>query len=209
MPICRAASCCVRPRRRIARVISIARPDLILSCSASESPKSANTLPELTSNSMPFIARLAICHLFRNNLSCLESQTNGVQIFFRRTDSTLALLLKTVQNEYGLLEPDCVHSAVCSIRVVFNDLQHSGASEALERLCSIVCFAVLSEVQSMTEEFSYRNRKRHQVLLAAANPDEGLFGDAHSDYTLKGISANSGCLPGLSGIFQHCARQKG
>ncbi len=70
-----------------------------------------------------------------------------------------------MQNEYGLLEPDCVHSAVCSIRVVFNDLQHSGASEALERLCSIVCFAVLSEVQSVTEEFSYRNRKRIRSFL--------------------------------------------
>src|SRR5260370_26509304 len=127
----------------MARVISIARPDLILSCSASGSPKSANTLPELTSNSMPFIARLAICHLLRHKLSCLESEADDVEILLRRADSTLTLLLKTVQNEYRLLEPYCVNSAVCSLRVVFNNLQHSGASEALDHLVSIVHIVVL------------------------------------------------------------------
>jgi len=94
-----------------------------------------------------------------------------------------------MENEYGLLKPDRVNSAVSSIRVVFNNLQHTGASEALERLDCIVPIAVLRKVQSVTEELSYGDRKRHQVLLAAANPDERPFADAHDDYTLKGISA--------------------
>ena len=60
MPMRRAASSWVRPRLRTARVISMASPDLILSLSASGTPRSANTLPELASTSMPSILRFAM-----------------------------------------------------------------------------------------------------------------------------------------------------
>src|SRR5580658_1782135 len=104
IPICRAASCWVSPRRRTARVISIARPDLIFSSSASGSPRSWKTFPELISTSIPVPARLAISHLLCRRFGCLEPNSNGFHVSLRCANSGLALLLKAVQDEDDFLK---------------------------------------------------------------------------------------------------------
>src|SRR5580698_7611892 len=146
MPIRCAASCWVRPRRRTARVISIARPDLIFSCSGWGSPRSRKTFPELTSNSMPLVLRVAISDLLRDCLGRLEPDANRLHVLYRCTDSSFALLLKAVQDENGFLIPDGVNSAVRPVRIVFNQLQHSSASKPFQHLGCIVPFAVLSKM---------------------------------------------------------------
>jgi hypothetical protein len=47
-----------------------------------------------------------------------------------------------------------------------------------------VSISALGEIQRMTEELPHFRRKRHQILLAATQPDEQLFIGAHDrEYT--------------------------
>src|SRR5208283_3394998 len=91
IPIRRPTSSWVRPRRRTARVISMTRPDLILSCSASGRPKSENTLPELGSTSIPSRTRFVISYLPCQCLCHFEPGANDLHLPLRRGDSALAL----------------------------------------------------------------------------------------------------------------------
>ena len=64
--------------------------------------------------------------------------------------------------------------------VVLNDLKDTGTAEALERLCRVMLIPSLSEIQGMTEELPHIERKRHQVALAPANPDQQPLCFSHS-----------------------------
>jgi hypothetical protein len=80
-----------------------------------------------------------------------------------------------VQDEDCFLKPDGVHGAIRSVRIVFDHLQHRSVSKAFQRLGCFVPLAVPSKMQCMPEEPSHKNRQRHQVLLAAPNPDQRCF----------------------------------
>jgi hypothetical protein len=77
------------------------------------------------------------------------------------------------------VELDGVDGPVGPIGIVFDHFQHSGASEVLHHLGSVVLLAILSKVQSVTEKLPHTDRQRHQVLLAAPDPDQRLFEGKH------------------------------
>lgn len=94
----------------------------------------------------------------------------------------LLFFLEAVQDEHRFLELHGIDRAVGATCVVLDDFQDAGTAEALEHFRRIVPVAVLGEVQGMPEELAHAGRKRHQVLLAAPDPDERffLFGHRHS-----------------------------
>src|SRR3546814_5641505 len=89
-----AASTWVSPRSRMALAISVVSPDLICSFSALGRPRSANTLPELASISIPATMRLVIFQLLRDDGGGLQALMNDVHIWLRRFNTAFALLLK-------------------------------------------------------------------------------------------------------------------
>lgn len=104
---------------------------------------------------------------------------NNLHIFSGRCYPAFALLLEAMQHEHGFFELDGVDGSVRSSRIVFNHLQNPRASESLQYLAGIVPLTILGKVQGVTEELPYANWQRHQVLLAAPNPDQRLFGGKH------------------------------
>src|SRR5437868_3290772 len=130
MPMRRPASSCVRPSLRTARVISITRPDLILSFSASAKPRSANMLPEPVSIPTPLMTRFAMFHLLGQCLGNLQPGANELQVLLRRGDSALALFLEAVEDKYGFLEFDGVDRSVGPACGILNNFQHAGAAKS-------------------------------------------------------------------------------
>ena len=90
-------------------------------------------------------------------------------------DPALALLLEAVQDEHRFLKLHRVDRAVRATRVVFDHFQDTNAAEALEHLRRVVPITMLGEVQGVTEELPHLNRQRHQVFLAAPDPDQRFF----------------------------------
>lgn len=78
------------------------------------------------------------------------------------------------------LESYGIDGAKSAANLVFHDLKHTCSAESLQYLCRFVAFASLGEMQRMPEELSHWNRKRHQVPLAASNPDERLLEVIHT-----------------------------
>src|ERR1019366_5367842 len=148
------------------------RPDLILSCSASGRPRSANTLPELASTSMPLRARFAIPYLLCECLGYFEPGVNDLHVSFGSRYPAFALLLEAVEDKHRFLELDGVDGPIGSVGIVFDYLQHAGPSKALQCLGGTMLFAVLSEVQGVAEELPHTDGKSHQVLLAAPDPEK-------------------------------------
>lgn len=85
----------------------------------------------------------------------------------------LLFILETVQNKHGLRELHRVDGAIGAAGIALDDLQNACAAEALERLRRLVLLAALREVQGVAEKLAHLDGQRHQVLLAAPNPDEG------------------------------------
>lgn len=83
-----------------------------------------------------------------------------------------------MQHEHRFLVPHRVDGAEGAAFIVLDDFQHAGAAEALERLGGAVLLAVLREMQRMPEEPANVDGKRHQVLLAAAEPLKRLLTNA-------------------------------
>ena len=106
---------------------------------------------------------------------------NDFHLAFRCSDSSFAFFLEAVQDEYRFFKLDCIDGAVGSARIVFNKLQYACAAKTLQHLCRIVLLAVLREMQSVPEEFAYRNRKCQQIFLAASDPDKRLLGVVHEN----------------------------
>src|SRR5574337_524791 len=152
----------------------MARPDLILSLSAFGRPRSANTLPEPGSISMPSIMRFLMPHLLCQRLGYFQPGANDVHVLFRRGDATLAFLLEAVEGEHRFPELHGVDGTVCAAGIVFDHFQDAGAAETLEYLRRAVLVTMLREIQCVPKKLSYADRKRHQVLPAAPDPDERL-----------------------------------
>src|SRR5665647_1479111 len=111
-PIHFAAACWVSPRRRMAFLISMTRPVLILSFSASGRPRSAYTLPEPRCTSIPSINFFSILYLLCKRLGHLLPGVNYVHFLFRRGDAALTLFLETVKNKHRFLELHGVNSPI-------------------------------------------------------------------------------------------------
>lgn len=90
-------------------------------------------------------------------------------------DSALALLLEAVQDEHGFLELHGIDSAISAAYIVFDHFQDASTAETLEHFSRVVSTTALREIQGMTEKLTYFGRKRHQIFLAAPNPDEWFF----------------------------------
>jgi hypothetical protein len=118
---------------------------------------------------------LAISQLLCHCLRRLEPNANYLHILLWRLDSALAFLLKAVQNENCFLKSDAVYRAVGTTRIVFDNFQHSCASKALQHLGGIVPLTILREMESVPEELPHENWKRHQISLAASDPNERLL----------------------------------
>jgi len=71
---------------------------------------------------------------------------NDIHLFPGSLYPALALFLEAVKNKDRFSELDCVDGPVRPSGIVFDDLQHSGASEALHHLCGVVLLAVLRKV---------------------------------------------------------------
>jgi len=84
-----------------------------------------------------------------------------------------------VQDEHRLLELHGIDCAVRTACIILNHFEDTGAAEALEHLRRVVPIAVLGEVQGVTEELPHVDRKRHQVFLAAPDPDQRFFLNGH------------------------------
>jgi hypothetical protein len=123
------------------------------------------------------------CH----RLGYFEPGVNDLHIFFGRRYSALALLLEAMQHEHRFLQFDGIDGSVGPIRIVLDRLQHSRASESLHRLAGVVLLAVLGKVQGVAEELPHTNRKSHQILFAAPNPDQRLFGSKHKSNIPKRV----------------------
>src|SRR3990167_1545265 len=138
MPMRLAASCCVRPRLRIAFLISITKPVLILSFSASGRPRSAYTLPEPCCTSIPSMSRFFISQLLCKRLGRFEPGVNNVHIFLWRGNAALAFLLEAVEDEHCLCKLHGVHGTVGAANIVFHHLKNPGTTEAFEYLGCVV-----------------------------------------------------------------------
>ena len=96
----------------------------------------------------------------------------------------LHFFLETMQYEHCFLELHGVDRAIHAASIIFDSFQHAGTAEALQHLRCVVSISALGEIQGMPEELPHFRRKRHQILLAATQPDEQLFVGAHDrEYT--------------------------
>jgi hypothetical protein len=66
---------------------------------------------------------------------------------------------------------DGVNDPISPIRIVLNHLEHSGAPKTLQRFDCVVPLSDLGKMECVSEEFPHRNWKRHQIFLAAPDPD--------------------------------------
>ncbi len=105
---------------------------------------------------------------------------NDVHTLLRRSNTALAFLLKVVQYEDGFFELDGVDGPVGSVGIIFDDLQHSGASEAFQNFSCVMMLSVLGRVERVAKEFSHPNGKRDQVFLAAPDREKRLLGVVHT-----------------------------
>jgi len=72
--------------------------------------------------------------------------------------------------EAGFLDLHVVDGAIRATGIVFDNLEHSGASESLKHLRCIMLIAGLSKRQCVTEESPHIGRQPHQVPVAATYP---------------------------------------
>ena len=91
----------------------------------------------------------------------------------------LLFFLETMQDEHCFLELHGVDRTIRAAGIVFDDFQHTGTAEALHHFRCVVSVHALGEIQGMTKEPAHLHRRRHQILLAATQPDEQLFVGAH------------------------------
>jgi hypothetical protein len=84
-----------------------------------------------------------------------------------------------VKDKHRFRELHRVNGAIGTAYIVLDDLKDTGTAEALERLCRVMLIPSLSEIQGMTEELPHIERKRHEVALAPANPDQQLLYFSH------------------------------
>ncbi len=77
-----------------------------------------------------------------------------------------------MQNEDRLRELYRVDRPVRTACIIFDNLKDASTAETLERLCGAMPIATLGKVQRMAKEFAHICRKRHQIFLASANPDQ-------------------------------------
>lgn len=87
----------------------------------------------------------------------------------------LLFFWKQLQDEHGFLELHGVDGAMRTACIVFDHFQDAGAAEALEHFSRVVPITALREVQGVTEKLTHVGRKRHQIFLAAPDPDEWFF----------------------------------
>ena len=84
-----------------------------------------------------------------------------------------------MQNKHSFLELYGVDSAIRATDIVFDHLNHAGATKALERLGSVVLPTSLRKVQSVAEKLSHTYGECHQILFGATYPGEWLFFGGH------------------------------
>ena len=118
----------------MAFLISTTSPVLILSFSASGSPRSTYTLPELRCTSIPSISRFFPSQLLCKRLGDFQPGANDVDVPFWRGDPALALLLEAVQDEHGFLELHGVDGAIRAAGIVCDNLERSSAPESVKYL---------------------------------------------------------------------------
>ncbi len=108
-------------------------------------------------------------------LGYFQSGANDGYILFRRCDPALALFLEAMQDKYSFFELHGIDGTIGAAHIVFNNLEHTRAAEALEHLRCIVSITGLGKGKRETEESPYSGRQCHQVLVAATYPLKRFF----------------------------------
>lgn len=85
-----------------------------------------------------------------------------------------------MKNAHGFGEFHYIDGTICAGRIVCHHLKYASAADAFERFGGIGADAALREVQGVAEELSCLDRQRHQVSLAASDPNKRFFGGGHA-----------------------------
>src|SRR6266566_6299976 len=170
--------------------IATARRTFVCFSSASRSPRSANTFPELRATD-PLFRPFAI--------SCLvvlagdsEPPRNQVHIALSRLSALRRLLLERMQHVNRMLELYHVHGPVSIAPVVGDDFQNARAF-ALPRLRFRMLAAKLRHAESGSDVVFHCLRKLPALVLRRADPKQRFFtGNAlrshHGHYPSSGMS---------------------
>src|SRR6267154_2792157 len=152
--------------------MATARRTRVCFSSASRRPRSANTLPELSTTAslfFPFaISRLVIL------ACCPEPSRNQVRICPSRLYALRGFLLERMQHIRSVLELYRIYRAVGVTFVILDDFKDSRAF-ALPRLRLWMLSPKLRHAQSDANFILHSFRKFHQVALGGSNPKQRLF----------------------------------
>src|SRR5262245_37793478 len=167
-----AAAVCVRPSALMRLAIWNVSCAFTSSAAASGIPRSSNTLPRpsimVSSVLMPVL--LARSPLFVVLLGELQPFADQLQLFLRRSDAALRLLLEDVQHIDHFTEADRVDAAERIAIVPGDDLEHGGIARSPSAPLGRHASLPLGGKQRITDGPAHLGRHGRQVVLSAGDP---------------------------------------